>query len=692
MIYKFKLLIIVLFTLIQYKNLIAQKIKFECISARDGLSQASVTCIEQDSLGFLWFGTYDGLNRYDGYDFKVFKKDPQNPNSISHNFIRCSFIDTQGTLWIGTQGGGLNRYDHEKEQFIRYQHDPDNSQSISHNEIYTFFEDHSGNLWIGTWGGGLNKVEYKKSNSNKDSIIFKRFQHDPQNLISLCDNKVSSIQQDKNGMLWIGTRNGISVFDPDKKVFIKRYIHDPENPTSISTDNISNLHIDRYDNIWIATWDGGLNKYDVNRDQFIRFRHDPKNPKSISFNMILSLFTDKLGNFWIGTWGGGLNKLENTLISRGDITGKEEFVHFTHDESDLHSISGDAIYDIFEDRSGVFWFATDWSGINKYNPSNDEFNFYRFHSKIENQRMDNSVFSIYKDKKEILWLGTRSNGLIAFDMETGHTSAYMYNPNDPYSISNNTVRAIYEKRSGELWIGTETGLNRFDQKTKKFYRYYIDPDDPSVTNVIYLYEDLEGYLWLGTWGGGLSKFDPKTKNFTTYQNDPEDPKSIPDEIIWSIAEDKHGQLWLGTDKSGLIKFDRISERFIPYRHDKNDPNTISDDKVLSILIASNDDIWLGTTTGLNRIIFNNQDPEALLNFEYYTVENGLYSNTIQGIMEDNHGKLWLCNGDYLTELNPITNKTRGFHAYDRLQIGEFHVNSIHKDEIKEEMYVGGING
>ena len=156
MIYKFKLLIIVLFTLIQYKNLIAQKIKFECISARDGLSQASVTCIEQDSLGFLWFGTYDGLNRYDGYDFKVFKKDPQNPNSISHNFIRCSFIDTQGTLWIGTQGGGLNRYDHEKEQFIRYQHDKNKPNTLSFNTVTSIYEGQNGLFWVGTFGVGLN--------------------------------------------------------------------------------------------------------------------------------------------------------------------------------------------------------------------------------------------------------------------------------------------------------------------------------------------------------------------------------------------------------------------------------------------------------------------------------------------------------------------------------------------------------
>lgn len=689
MIYIYRLLILILFTIIQYKYLNAQNIKFEHITARDGLSQASVTSIEQDSLGFLWFGTYDGLNRYDGYSFKVFKKNPKNPNSISHNFIRCTFVDHHGTLWIGTQGGGLNRFDHEKERFISYQYDSNDPQSISHNEIYTLFEDISGKLWIGTWGGGINKVEFK--NGNRDSIIFKRFQHDSQNPISLCDNKVSSIQQDKDGMLWIGTREGISILDPRKEEFVIRYVHDPQNPQSVSGNNVSDILLDKKDNLWISTWGAGLNIYDFNQDRFIRFKHNPKNLKSISSDVILDMFADQLGNIWFGTWGGGLNKLDYKSLSKQKKMDKEEFQRFIHDENDLQSISGNSIYDIFEDRSGILWIATDWDGINKYDPSDNAFQYHMPLSKTENKIGDNATYAIYKDKKEILWLGTRSNGLVAIDINSGESTTYMNDPNDPHSISNNIVRAIYEDHSGNLWIGTETGLNRFDRYREKFIRYYTDPDDPSQTNIMYIYEDSNNDLWLGTWRCGLLKFDPRINEFTTYEYDPNYLNSFPDDIIWCITEDKSGQLWFGTDKSGVVKFDQQNGGFIPYKHDENNPNTLSDNKVLSILAVTNGDMWLGTTTGLNRMVYN-KDPEVPFNFEYYTIDNGLYSNTVQGILADKQGNLWLCNGDYLTELNLKTNKIRGFHAYDKLQIGEFFVNAIYKDKIKGNIYVGGIEG
>jgi ligand-binding sensor domain-containing protein/signal transduction histidine kinase len=675
--------------------LAAQNINFEHLSAEQGLSQASVTCIDQDSTGFIWLGTYDGINRYDGYSFKVFKKDPENPNSLSHNFIRSMLVDREGNLWIGTLGGGLNRYNHKKEQFYRYQNNPQNPNSISYNEIYTIFEDGSGTIWIGTWGGGLNKVVYVKqadhtlSNSAGDSIIFVHFRHDPKNPNSLLNDKISSVAEDDNGLLWIGTREGISILDPAKDEFIAYYIHDPQNPHSLSSSNISYVCKDRAGNIWIGTWGEGLNKYNPDQKRFQRYMHNPDDPYSISHNTIMKLFSDRFGNLWIATWGGGLNRLP-PANKKSKKTG-EKFIQYQHHSEDQQNIAGNSIYDIFEDRCGVLWFGTDWNGLSKYDPENIRLTHFRSDPNSPNRLNDNIIFALHKDRYNILWIGTRSGGLNALNHRTGKYTHFLYNPDDPHSLSHNTVRAICEDHSGNLWIGTESGLNQYDRINRRFIRYFLNPADPSTTNIYSLYEDKDGYIWLGTWGSGLSRFNPKTKKFITFKYNPNDPASISDNIIWCITEDIQGQLLIGTDHGGLSRFDKKTNQFIHYLHNEKDTNSLSDNKILSILTSKSGDIWIGTTTGLNQLIYN-YDPETTLVFKHYTVDNGLFSNTIQCIREDDHGTLWICNGDYLVTLNPETKKIRGYNAYSRLQVGEFSVNAAYKDPKTGEMYLGGING
>lgn len=633
--------LVIIFSIIFIQNLYSQNIEFEHLSLRDGLSQSSVTCIEQDSLGFLWFGTYNGLNRFDGYNFKIYLTDPKNQLSISHNFIRCSYVDGHGTLWIGT------------------------------------------------WGGGLNKVEFV--DNNRDSLIFLRFQHNPLDSISLCDDRVSSIQQHKNGMLWIGTRHGISIFDPFQEKFIKRYVPDPNKPNTLSTDNISELNIDDKNNIWIATWGGGLNKYDHEKKQFIVYQNHPNDSESISHDIVLDLLRDSSGNLWIGTWGGGLNKLKYKSITDSDKNTKLRFERFTHDKSDMSSISGNSIYDIYEDRCGVLWFGTDWDGVNKYDPNDDAFKHYHSFIKNDDSGTDDAVYALYKDKTGILWLGTRGNGLISFDMEKGIFKSHIHDQYNSNSISNNVVRSIYEDRAGRFWIGTEIGFNQFDRSTGKFKRYYLDPDDPGLTNIVYIYEDRESNLWLGAWDGGLSKFNTETKKFTLYQNDPENSHSFPDNIVWCITEDLQNQLWIGTDKNGLLKYDREKDQFISFKNDENDPNSISDNKVLTIYVAQNGDIWLGTTTGLNRIAFS-ESKENKVVFENFPKEIGLFETTILGVMEDKHDNLWICSSNYLTKYNPVTERAKNYHIFDKLHIGEFNVNAVYKDSQKGDMYLGGTNG
>ncbi|MBN2103625.1 GHKL domain-containing protein [bacterium] len=665
----------------------AQKIDFEHLTLKQGLSQGSVTCVVQDSIGFIWFGTYDGLNRYDGSNIRIYRKDSENPNSLSFNFVRTLLVDPFEGLWIGTAGGGLNIFNPKKECFIHYQNDLDNPFSISHNQIYTLYQDRSGGIWIGTWGGGLNLVIKPAGNKPSvftDSLKFVHYRHDPDDPKSIAHDKISAISEDPQGYLWIGTRAGLSVFDPQKEEVIWQYRHNPDDNNSLSGDNITSVLVDRKGFIWVGTWGNGLNKLDPKSKRVTRYVHDPDNPKSIAHNTIMSLFQDKSGDLWIGTWGGGISRLLSTEKN-------DHFIRYQHRSNDPLSVAGNSIYDIFEDRTGVLWIGTDWNGLSKYNKDRNQFPHYQYDPNAPDKLNDNIIISLFKDSRGILWIGTRNGGLNAYHQKTNQYEHYMHDPSNPSSISHNTVRTIQEDDSGTLWVGTEMGLNRFDRDKKIFYRYHSDTEDIANNNIVTLFQDHEGYLWIGNWGNGLYKFNPALNIFVDYPYLSDDSTSLKNQIIWCVTEDKHRRLWVGTDQHGLYRLNPNDTHFIHYTHDKKNTNSVCDNKILSLFCSANGDLWIGTTTGLNRIAYN-ENPNAPLVFDHYTVNEGLYSNTIHGINEDNQGNLWICNGEHLVVFNPETKVIRGYHTEDRLQAGEFSINAISKDSDTGTMYVGSVNG
>jgi len=682
-----KYFILIVIHLVSLK-LFSQDLQFEQITTDDGLSQASVTCITQDSTGFMWFGTYDGLNRYDGYNFKKFKHDLNNPYSISHNFVRTLLNDSRNLLWVGTEGGGLSLYDHETEHFIHVSHGSHLKDTEGANQIFTLLEDKNGAIWVGTWGGGLFKIVVPDKYNNLHSdflekIQIRHFKHEINNQNSIISNKVSVINQDNNGMLWIASRGGISILDPGTDQILKCYRHDPDNPHSLSYDNPSAIEIDKFNNIWIATWGGGLNKYDPETDQFIRFLNDPNNRQSISYNILLSLFSDDSGYLWIGTWGGGLNLLDCN-------NNNYKFSHYTHNPNNEKSINGDFIYDIYQDRTGVFWIGTDWKGISKYNPGSEKFKLYNLKQETNLQLSGGNVTSICEDKYNKLWIGTLGDGIIKYDLKSGEAKQYLNNPENPFSISNNTIRAIIEDKYGNLWFGTDKGLNSFNRKNERFKAYFHNPVSESQSNVRYIFEDSGGKLWIAGWEGGLNRFDPKLKSFIKFRHIPNDSTSLSDNTVWSIAQDKSSHLWIGTN-NGLNLYNTVDRSFRVFKHDEEDPNSLTDSKILSLLIAQNGDLLIGTTTGFN-ILEHGYDLSKKIGFQHITPEEGLTENTVQGIMEDNNGNYWLNNGHSLTLINNSTGEIIGYSSLNILNIGELNINSRFKNNKSGHMFVGGIDG
>ncbi len=648
-----------------------QYIKFERISLEQGLSQISVHCIIQDSQGFMWFGTQDGLNKYNGYDFEVYKPIPGDPHSLSDNYITVLYQDSSGMLWIGTENGGINKFDRETGQFTHYVYNPYDPYSLSNNTIRAIYEDRDGVLWVGTEGGGLNKF-------SQEIEIFTRYQTDSKNPYSLSNNTVRAIHQDQEGVLWVGTDDGLNRFDSQKEEF-SHYKTNPDDPYSLSSNAIEVIYQDQSGMLWIGTLGGGLNKLERATGRFIRYRTN-YNSYSLSNNYVRVIYQDREGALWVGT-DAGLNQFDRK---------NERFVRYYHDVTDSHSLSNDNIRSIYEDESGVLWIGTSGGGINKFDRATERFAHYKadFFSGLSS----NFVRAFYQDPDDenVLWIGSTGGGLDRFDREKGGITTYKPNVHTIYSISDDTINSICADQTGDLWIGTENGLNRFDRSTGYFTSYQHDPDDPhslSDNTVLTVYQDREGVLWVGTRHGGLNRFDPVTEQFTHYQHDPRNPFSLSSNTVKVIYQDWSDALWIGTWDGGLNRFDQATERFVHYYSNPENPAGLSDDTILSIHEDQAGIFWLGTHSGgLNK--FNRETGI----FTHYREQDGLPNDVVYGILEDERGYLWLSTNKGLSRFDPQTERFINYDVSDGLQSNEFNEGAYYKSPTSGEMFFGGING
>jgi len=651
-------------------------IRFKQISLKEGLSQSAVYCILQDKKGFMWFCTQEGLNRYDGYEFKCYKHYSDDLTSISDSYIWCVIEGKSGLIWIGTNDGGLNSFDPTTEQFTSYRHDPNNDFSLSHDYVRTIFEDHEGVMWIGTYGGGLNTFD----------PITKRFSHyeyEKDNPKSISNNNVTSIYEDHSGTLWVGTDGGgINLYKRETDRFIK-YKHNEKKPNSLSNNNVLCMLEDRSGTLWIGTQGGGLDKFDGNTGRFEHFTAGEGKNK-LSHNNVLCLFEDQYGILWIGTEGGGLNTFDRK-------TGL--FTSYIHNAAIPDSLSNDVVRSILEDNSGVIWIGTNSDGLNKYNPRSNQFALYQQNVAATSSLSSNDIRAIYEDKPGVLWIGTYGGGLNKFDPKTKKFTPFKQDTKNPLSLTHNDIRCILEDRSGILWIGTRGGgVNKMvDRKNGRFKYYKNDPSDlNSISNdsIRAIYEDRFGDLWIGTEGGGLNKLIDKNKNhFERYQHDPNNPNSLSNDIVFSIFEDRSGILWIGTRVGGLNKFNRERDNFTAYKQKEGVKNSLSHNFVLSIYEDRSGILWIGTYGGgLNKMI----DREKGI-FESYREKDGLPNDVIYGILEDSQGNLWLSTNRGISRFAPLKKTFRNYDVEDGLQSNEFNSGAYLKSSTGE-IFFGGVNG
>jgi len=652
------------------------EMKFERLSPEEGLSQSTVNAVVQDGQGFLWFGTQDGLNRYDGYSIAVYKHISSDTGSISDNGIWTLCRDASGDIWIGTMGGGLNRYVLSRDRFVRYVHDPLDSTSLSGDHVTALYRDSKGYLWAGTLHAGLNRYD-------AESDRFVRYLHDPADSRSLSSNTVWAICEDSEGAIWVGTWGGLNRYEwgGDSSGVFARYRHDPRDRSSLSSDNVRALAVDGDGILWVGTWGGGLNRFERESETFARFTHDPSLPGSLGSNLILSLAVDRKDDLWVGTGDAGLDRMDRASGS---------FIHHRKDLFDLHSLSDNIVCSIYEDLAGTLWIGTGAGGINRYDWLKNRFVHYRDHPNDPDDLSGNDVWALLEDTRGDLWIGTYGQGLNRLDRDRKRYTVYLHNPGDPLSLSHNVVLALCESRSGDLWIGTEGGgLNRLDTRSMTFRRYLHDPRDTNSLmhdEITVICEDTRGNLWIGTNGTGLERFDPASGRFVHYYPHPEDEGSLASGTILSIYTDRSGDLWVGTWGGGVHRYDWESDSFTRFRFSENDSTSLNNNTVLSIHEDERGILWLGTQGGgLNRY-----DP-ASGTFRYFTESDGLPNNVVYAILPDRHGNLWLSTNRGASRFNPLRKTFRNYDLSDGLQGNEFNQGSFYRSR-SGEIFLGGING
>ncbi len=664
--------------LIPGPNLFAQgnDIKWEHYNDADGVSNATIQCIMQDSKGYLWFGTSYGLNKYDGLKFTSYYPEPGDTASLSHQWVVSMCEDRSGTIWIGTDAGGLNKFDRGTQKFTRYFHDPENPSSLSHNKVMSIIEDREGDLWIGT-NNGLDRLTPEAKNKSKQEFI--HYRHKPDDPASLSHNTVWSILEDNEGILWIGTRGGLNRLNVDEKNKPKpdfiHYRNNPDDPNSLSHNTVWSILEDRAGSIWIGT-SGGLNKLipdEKNKPEskFIQYRNNPDDPGSLSHNRVWSLFENSEGTLWIGT-GSGLDKLTPEEKNKS----KPEFLHYTHDPDDPNSLSNNLVWSILEDRSGALWIGTH-NYISKYDPSKKKFTNPDYPESLTNSE----AVEFHEDSAGVFWIGTWGGGLMRFDPETEDISSFKSDPKHRYSLSNNLVLSICEDRSGSLWIGTSRGLNKLTPEEKNKSEPEFIHYRNSFVWIWDICEDRTGTLWIGTGRGGLCILTPEEKNkpepeFLHYTHDPDNPASIGSNVVNFIYEDIEGVIWIG-GRGPLNKFNRETETFTRYEYFPAEINIES----LSINEDKTGSLWIGTSQGLFKFDRKNE------NFKHYTTKNGLSGNRIMGILEDGRASLWISTYRGLTKFNPETEESIIYDMTDGLKTNEFNRNGYFKSR-KGEMFFG----
>lgn len=666
---KTALIFVLIFFLVNSLYLAQQRnYKFERYTINNGLSNNSVNCITQTTDGYLWIATKDGLNRFDGQFFKVFKKEATNKNSLPENYIMTLYEDSKKTLWVGTWGFGLCKFDPIKEEFLRI------DKSVNNDFVQCITEDKKGNIWFGTTINGLKKYDpethqitaYNSSSANNHyipatnvtSILFQddknlwiaswgsglillnladgHYRHLVNNEVknSLVNNFIWDLSKADNNKIYVSTDSGLELLDTRNFKFYHNPNISDENK-QITTTSIRQVLVDHEKRIWIGSYNYQgmfvLTPNNSNSFTFDRLLNQDDDPHSLICQRIRWIYEDKYFNIWIGTED-GLNKLPQT----------KKFVQFKYMPTRPNSLGGRVISSIYEGSNNNLWVGFGGQGFDKIDLKTNTIQHYKSIYGNSNSLNVSDVISLVEDKDGIIWIGTSNGGLNRYDPFSNRFKHFTHNTNSSFSIKSNWVQQVLETQDRVLLIGTNDGLQVFDRDSEKFVKFSPVLNDtsvkiPELISVNSLFEDKQNNIWIGTWLDGLFRYDPELKKIFHYS--PLDKNNaISGNKISSIVQDQNGFIWIGTFGNGLNKLDKQAGKIV-----------------------------------------------------YYNTANGLPNDCVFGILEDSKGFIWISTMKGLAKLNPETEKIRVYDVEDGLVNNQFNWHAYHKAK-DGKMYFGGISG
>lgn len=647
------------------------QVKFTHFKTDQGLSESNVLCMLQDSRGFMWFGTGNGLNRFDGYNFTIYKHDPADSTTIGQNFI--SYIDEgrNGDLWISTLGGGLSRYNRKKNRFTTYMTNPANHNSISRDDIYCAIEDSYGKVWIGTMGGGLDLFD-------PATKTFRHFVHDKQNSSSIGDDYVRCIFEDSRQNIWIGTTNGgLQLYDRARNSFT-RFQFDKKNDQTISSNNISVIFEDSRGNLWIGTAADGLNLYNSTTKTFTRILYDASGKNGLVDNAVRAIGEDSHGNLWFGTENAGINIFNPK---------KNTYQLIQYDEFESSSLGANSINTIYKDGKGNMWVGTFNAGIGLVSIDAGKFAHYKHHP-LTNSLSNDHVLCVFEDSRKRIWIGTDGGGLNLFDPQKRKFTCFKHKPGNANTIAGNNVLSVCEDRYGNLWIGTWAGGVTVFNKDKNTFKHYrhdaANPSSLSSNEVWTVFADDEKNIWIGTYGGGVNRFEPATQSFTRYQYiEGNDTSWLNDNWINALFDDHKGNIWISTAGGGINIMNKKTQHF-SYLQPTTPKTPVSSTNVRGVCEDYRGNLWIASTYGVTFI------DRKINTSRIFTSADGLSGDGTFGILEDDNGNIWISTDKGISMFDQVKKKFKNYGVSDGLQSNEF--KEAFCKTSGGQMYFGGNNG
>lgn len=599
--------------------------------------------IVEDRYGFIWFAGSGGVARYDGYDLKIYRNNPQDDTSLTNNYATDLLVDKAGNLWIGTRWG-LNRYDYASDTFTQFKNDPKNPKSLRHNFVWKIIEGQEGELWLAT-GGGLNRfvsiekgfqqvngtdADGEKGQMNaslsfvsihedkngllwlgsegeglftydKKTGLFKNYKHNEQDQESIPGNEVLAIAEDSKGKIWVGTGSGMALWNKNSEKF-SRFVNDPKDVNSISGNIVRDIKEDAKGNLWVAVDGGGVNVYKQDSGGFYRFVKSDINPNGLLNNKVRVILEDSAGGMWFGHFPSGVSQLDKYASA---------FKNYEHNPLNPNSIGNSDILSAIEDYKGNFWVGTE-QGLNYINRQTQEVTRYHHDPMDETSIPANPVIGLYEDSKKQIWVGTYAGGFAKYNPET---KAFVRSEEFKQRI----VRNFYEDSQGDIWIAYEKGVAKIGHSDGKL-KYYVH-DEANSKSFLRLgsndfLEDSKGDFWVAG-DTGIARMDRKNETFERFENNPKDKFSIGEGYFQDLFEDSSGNIWILSGATGVNLLDKQTMKFYLYQT----PQGLADDIVGGVLEGGDGHLWFSTGSGISRF-----DPKTKRFIKTYTQQHGLAGN------------------------------------------------------------------